>query len=239
VLSFFRPQSEVGLYGAAYKVVEILTQFPYLFLGLLLPIFTSLLIANMESFKKVFQKVFDFMAIITFPMVLGTIAVGDQIMDLVAGKEFIISGDLLKILILAVGTIYFGAFFGYGIVACGLQKKMIKFYAFDAVFSLVAYLILIPLYSYWAAATLTVVSELLITIPAMFILRKHIGMKFKFRVFLKSLLASLIMLTVLLLLSGQSLATLVIVGVIIYFGALYIMRGIDKSSITDLMKYKS
>lgn len=239
VMSFVRPANEVGIYGAAYKVVEILTQFPYLFLGLLLPVFTSLLIINLEAFKKVFQKTFDFMAIITFPMVLGTIAVGDKIMEFVAGKEFVISGDLLRILILAVGTIYFGAFFGYGVVACGLQKKMIKFYIFDAVFSLACYLIFIPIYSYWAAAILTVISELLITIPALFILRKHIDMKFKFNVFGKSLVSSLIMLGVLLLLSSQSLATLIIVGVIIYFASLYFMRGIDKKSVMEIMKYES
>ncbi|MFA6919334.1 MAG: flippase [Patescibacteria group bacterium] len=238
VMSFVRPQNEVGIYGAAYKVIEILTQFPYLFLGLLLPVFTSLLVVSLESFKKVFQKTFDFMAIITFPMVLGTVAVGDKIMDFVAGKEFLVSGDLLKILILAVGTIYFGAFFGYGVVACGLQKKMIKFYIFDAIFSLTCYLIFIPQYSYWAAATLTVISELLITIPALFILRKHIGMHFKFNIFLKSLLASLIMLGVLLLLSSQNLATLIIIGIIIYFSALYLMRGIDKSTVMEIMKYK-
>ncbi len=238
VMSFVRPVSEVGIYGAAYKVVDILVQFPYLFLGLLLPIFSSLIMVNLESFKKVYQKTFDFIAIVTFPIVLGTIAVGDKIMEVVAGKEFLVSGDLLKILIVAVGVIYFGALFGYGIVACGLQKKMIKFYVFDAVFSLVMYLIFIPIYSYWAAATLTVVSELLITIPAMFILRKHMGINFQFKVFLKSLLSGLIMLGVLFLLPSQGLATLIIVGVIIYFGALYLMRGIDKEAIMELVKHK-
>ena len=55
--------------------------------------------------------------------------------------------------------IYFGALAGYTIVACGLQKKMISFYLFDAIFSLVAYLIFIPLYGYLAAAALTVATE--------------------------------------------------------------------------------
>ncbi|MFA6421949.1 MAG: flippase [Candidatus Buchananbacteria bacterium] len=239
VLSFVRPQAEVGIYGAAYKVIEILTQFPYLFLGLLLPIFAKFVITNNDVFKKILQKTFDFLAIITIPMVLASVVLGNKIMLLIAGKEFLISGDILKILILAVGVIYFGSFFGYAIVASGLQKKMIKFYIFDAVFSLIMYLIFIPLYSFWAAAILTVISELLITIPAYFILKKHLDISFKMNVFLKSLLAALLMAAVLWLLLPLNIFALIIIGLIVYFVFLFMMRGVDKSLLKELIIFKN
>ena len=238
VMSFVRPQDEVGLYGAAYKVVDVLTQFPYLFLGLLLPIFAKFVITNREIFKVILQKTFDFMSIITIPMVLGTIVLGNKIMLLVAGDDFLISGELLKILIIGVGMIFFGTFFGYGVVACGQQKKMIKFYLIDALISLVLYIVLIPIYSYWAAAVLTVFSEVLITIPAYYILKKEMNMDFKKQIFYKSFLASAVMAVVLMLLIELNILSLVFIGFIVYFATLHAMKGIDRKFIIDFIKNK-
>ncbi|HLD28095.1 MAG TPA: flippase, partial [Patescibacteria group bacterium] len=160
VMSLSRPQSEVGLYGAGYKVVEILVQFPYLFLGLILPILTKFFVVNKKIFDLTVQKAFDFLVIIALPMVFSVLVLGEKIMVFIAGDEFIISGIILKILIFAVAIIYLGALFTYTIVACGQQKRLIKFYLFTAVLAIILYIILIPRYSYWAAAPLTIMTEL-------------------------------------------------------------------------------
>lgn len=239
VLSFVRPAEEVGIYGAAYKVIDILTQFPYLFLGLLLPIFAKFVITNREIFKSILQKTFDFMAIATVPLVLGGIVLGDKVMLLIAGPEFAVSGALLKILIVAVGVIYFGSFFGYSVVSVGEQKKMIKFYLIDAVISLGLYIWLIPIYSYWAAAILTVFAELLITLPAFFILRRNLGSGFRMRVFGKALIAGLVMAAVLQLLLPLNVIALVVIGFIVYVAALLALRGVDRQSVMDIVRYRN
>ena len=41
ILSLTRTQTEVGIYNAPYRVLEILTTFPFLFMGIMLPILTS------------------------------------------------------------------------------------------------------------------------------------------------------------------------------------------------------
>ncbi|MAG11478.1 MAG: hypothetical protein CMI52_01580, partial [Parcubacteria group bacterium] len=40
ILSLQRTQAEVGLYGAAYKILDVVTQAPIMFMGLMLPILT-------------------------------------------------------------------------------------------------------------------------------------------------------------------------------------------------------
>ncbi|MEI7741853.1 MAG: oligosaccharide flippase family protein, partial [bacterium] len=37
ILSLYRPDAEVGIYGAAYKVLDVLTVIPFIFMGLVLP----------------------------------------------------------------------------------------------------------------------------------------------------------------------------------------------------------
>jgi len=239
VLSLFRSPAEVGLYGAAYKVLEVLAQLPYLFLGLMLPLFTQFLASNRKIFTALFQKSFDFLMILILPMIFAIWLLGEKIMIFVAGPEFGLSGQLLKILILAVALIYLGALMGYGIVAAGLQKKMIKFYLLDAVVSLILYLIFIPVYGYFAAAILTVMTELFITLSAYYIMKRYIGITISWQRAGKALMAALAMSAVLLLLINQNLLTLVIVGVLIYFTALYLLRGISKQTALEMIKYRN
>ena len=238
ILSFVRPPEDVGVYGAAYKVLEILIQFPYLFLGLVLPLLTEFYLSNKLLFAKTLQKSFDFLAIIAVPMVLAIWLLAEKVMVFVAGSEFALAAGPLRILIVAAAMIYFGALFGYAIVACGLQKKMIGFYLFDAVFSLIAYLIFIPLYSYWAAAVLTLMTEAIITFSAWYILRRQTQTKISFGILVKTGAAGLVMLAVLWPLLNQNIITLVIIGVIVYFTALYLFRGYHKDDIKEMLTLK-
>ncbi|MFA5020559.1 MAG: flippase [Patescibacteria group bacterium] len=238
ILSFVRPAGEVGIYGAAYKVLEILIQFPYLFLGLILPLLSGFYLTDQRLFEKILQKSFDFLAIVAVPMVFATWLLAEKIMVFVAGPDFVLSGGPLRILIVAAALIYFGALFGYAVVAAGWQRKIIGFYLFDAVFSLAAYLVFIPLYSYWAGAILTVLTEAIIVAAAWHVLKKQTGAKIKIGILGKIVLSSLIMCAALWPLLNQSILTLVIVGVVVYFAALYLLKGYDKAEVLDMFKLK-
>lgn len=238
ILSLFRPASEVGLYGAPYKILEVLIQLPYLFLGLVLPLLSKFFLTDKKIFNLIWQKSFDLMIILTIPLILSILILGEKIMIFIAGPEFALSGNILRILILATGTIYLSSLFGYVIVACGLQKKMIKFYLFDAIASLILYLIFIPLYSYWAAATLTVLTEIIIALAAFLVLRKNLKLDLNLKVAAKALLAGLIMALVLLVLFSANLLILILVGALVYFAFLYLLRGISSKTIWELISFK-
>jgi len=238
ILSFVRPAEDVGIYGAAYKVLEILIQFPYLFLGLILPLLTEFYLINRGLYDKILQKSFDFMAIIAVPMVFATWLLAEKIMAFVAGADFAIAGGPLRILIVAAALIFFGALFGYAVVATGLQKKMIGFYLFNAAFSLIAYLIFIPLYSYWAGAILTVITEGIIVFSACFVLRKHTLSAIKLKVFWKAIFSSLIMCAMLLPFLKESILTLMVIGLLVYFTVLYLVSGYDKNEVMEMIKLK-
>lgn len=238
ILSFFRSAEDVGIYGAAYKVLEILVQFPYLFLGLILPLLSEFYLLNRELFQKTFQKSFDFLAILALPMVFGCWLLSEKIISFVAGTDFMAATLPLRILIVAVMMIYFGSLFGYAIVATGRQKKMIGFYLFDAVFSLAAYLLFIPLYGYVAAAILTVVTEAIITFSAYYLIRREAQVQINPGVFLKALTASVLMCLALYPFLNQNILTLVIIGALIYFTCLYLLKGYDKKEVLSMLKLK-
>jgi O-antigen/teichoic acid export membrane protein len=93
------------------------------------------------------------------PMLVGIYVIGGQVMQLIAGEGFESSGDILKILMLAVAIIFFGTVSSHAIVAVDAQRKMIAAYVVTALVTLLGYILLIPTYGIWAAAWLTVFSE--------------------------------------------------------------------------------
>ena len=89
ILSAFHSPEDVGLYGAPYKVLEVLATFPHMFMSLILPLFTAAWISkNLSKLKMLWQHSFDFFSILTIGMIVGIWIVNRPLMILLAGKEF-------------------------------------------------------------------------------------------------------------------------------------------------------
>lgn len=240
ILSLVRSQAEVGLYNAPYRVLEILVNFIFMFMGILLPVLTAYWAQkNYDKFKQIFQKTFDILVIISVPMVFGTMFVAKDLMVLIAGQEFIESGVILQILIFATAIIFINSLFGYTIVILDKQKQMVWVYVLDAIIALVGYIITIPIYGYYGAAVFTIISEFFIFLFNFIIVSKTIKYIPSFNIFFKSMAASLVMSLLLFLLAGQNVLLLLIIACLSYIISLYIFKGIDKKLILEIIRLKS
>lgn len=243
ILSLFKKPEMVGLYGAAYKIIDVLTTLPFMFAGLILPILTAAWLENNHGyFKKILQKSFDFMAIIALPLVVGAQFLGKPIMTFVAGNDFVIAGDILKILIFSVAAIFLGTMFSHAVIALNKQKKMIGFYVFTSISSLIAYLYLIPRYSFVGAASVTIYSEVLIAIFSAYCVYKYSHFFPSLKTTGKSLLASLAMGIFLYFLPLRyqehllGLILIIIIASLIYFLFLYLLGGIKRKDMAVIFK---
>ncbi len=236
IMSLLRSQAEVGLYGAPYKILEVLINMAYLFLGLILPLLAgAAAIKNLDRLKLVIQSTFDFLIVLTVPMIFGGYFLGRRLMVMMAGENFLISGDIIKILFLATGIIFISGLFGYVVVALNQQKKMIKFYAVNAVISIIGYLIFINYYSYWGAAWMTVFTESFILFSAAYVMHKNIKFLPKSGLLSKALLSSLVMSVWLYFFPGINMFVSIFAGIIIYFSALYLLGGLNKELIKEII----
>lgn len=243
ILSLFKNSEVVGLYGAAYRMIDVLTTLPFMFAGLILPILTAAWLENNhDSFKKILQKSFDFMAIIAIPLVIGAQFLADQIMIFIAGRDFVMAGEILKILIFSVAAIFLGTMFSHAVIAINKQKKMIRFYVFTSISSLIAYLILIPRYSYYGAAAVTIYSEVMIAIFSAYCIFKYSHFFPSLKVFLKAFLASVLMGGFIYLVPIKyqtnifSLILILIVAILLYFVALYFLGGVKSDELKAILK---
>lgn len=231
ILSLTRTQSEVGLYGAAYRVIDVLTVFPFLFMGLVLPI-----MANAWSTKDVArlsratQKAFDFLSILVLPIVAGAVVVGRPLMAAIAGDAFRPSGEVLAILTVGLAAIYLGTVAGHGIVAAELQRHMVKWYAIDAIISLILYAVLIPRFGVLAAAGVTVFSEVFIMIANARVYYGRLKLPIVWKVFGKAFLAAVVMALALRPLAAYGIVVSLIFGATIYAALLWLLRAIPRNA---------
>ena len=122
---------------------------------------------------------------------------------------------------------------------------MIKYYAIAAVLAVALYIIYIPTYTYYAAASVTVLAELLIALAAFIKVRQTAHFKLSLGIFFKTLILSIIMGTILFLLQNLHILILIPIGIIVYIGLILITkthlsviareRTRDRGNLTDAM----
>lgn len=161
IMPLYRSQSEVGLYGAAYRVLDIVTQIEAIVMGMLMPLITyAWSMKLLDEFKKRYQLGFDLLALLLFPMIAGIFVLANPIMQLITGPNFGNSGIMLKYLSFSIFGTCFGMIFGHIILAINRQKQALYVYASDAIISLAGYFIFIPKYGWLGAVGVTVFSEI-------------------------------------------------------------------------------
>ncbi|MFA5134917.1 MAG: polysaccharide biosynthesis C-terminal domain-containing protein [Patescibacteria group bacterium] len=156
-------------------------------------------------------------------------------MELVA-PGFDDSAALLKVLIFATATIFIGNLFGNTVVAIGRQLTMMWVYLGVAVISLVGYLVFIPRYSYFGAAGMTVVSELLVTLAALLIVSLATRAWPSPVVFMKSAAACVIMAIVLYGAAGTNLFMQIALGGVTYVVTLLMLRGVSARDLREIVR---
>lgn len=238
ILPLFATQTEVGLYGAAYRVIDIVLQISSMLIGMLLPLISFAYSRNQRGdFVKQSQRGFDLMALFLIPIAAGTLALAEPIMRFVAGADFALSGAFLKIQILTVLGFCFGMVFGHINLAIGRQRQALWIYFFVAIIATAAYFILIPKLGGFGAAWVRVGSEILAGIGLMIIAGVFSGFWPRLAAFTKILFSSAIMGYLVYYFQPLNLFISILMGIIIYTVLILAFRVISKQTLSEAFPF--
>jgi O-antigen/teichoic acid export membrane protein len=236
LLSLMKPAYDVGVYSIAYKILEAVIFLPAIYVGLVMPLLSRHAFGDRPEFIKTFRKAFNVLSVFALPLAAYIFVLSGEIIRIVGGSGFAPAGPVLKILSIAILMIFFGNLGGNAIVALNLQKKGMWIYLAGAVFNVVANLILIPRYSYFATAWTTVATEILITFWMFWLIKKETGTAAEKTIFPKAILASAIMLVIMWPFFGNFvLATAAAVS---YFPILFLLGGFTKDDLREIFSLK-
>ncbi len=252
ILSLMKSPTDVGIYGAPFKILEILLLIPVMFLGNVFPIITKYITNKDTRLIPAIQKSYDFIILMAFPIVLGVFVLVKPIIRFIAGDVFVTTSTIgnifgqvaaaplvLQILIFTVGLNFITQVFNNCVIASSQQKKLVMPYVIFVIVNIVLNLLLIPKFSYIGAAIATLITALMGLILTSLIAHKSvINLHLEQSIIIKSLFSSLIMGSLLYYfnLQGVNLFILIAIGVFSYLLLMILVKGITKEQFQLLFK---
>lgn len=249
MLGFFKGADsiDVGIYGASYKIVEVLSAIPSAYLGSAFPVLSLYIATHNQKLYPAFQRSFDFLVLLAVPIVGSIFLLARPIIQVVGGEEFISASSLtfygqnltaipvLQILIWAVGLTFISNLFGYLVLSLGKQRELI-FPNFILVLTNVGLnLLLIPRITYLGAAIATVLTESLVIFFTARVLLRHIDLRPNLSIFPKVLLSFLPVALLFIFLSKMTIWLILPVGFALYFISLFISKTITLADLKVLI----
>jgi len=177
MLGAIKGSGAVGVYGVASRIYDVLILGAAFLMKALLPLFSrwSSLEDWQGKLKRVYQKTFDVLLILAAVMVVVVLAEAPLMVKILTQKkfaEFANAGLVLRILTPAAFLAYFNHLTGYTIVALGKQRPYFFIALSALIFNIGANLIMIPKFSYYGAALVTILTEaIVLAITSYFVFR--------------------------------------------------------------------
>ena len=234
MLSLMKGDEVVGWYNAAYRLVLVLLFIPVAFNSAVFPLMSQFYINSTNSLKFMLEKHFKYMLIIGFPIGVGTTLLADKIILLIFGTEYTPSVIALQILTWAIVLIFARTAFERVLEAANRQIIVTEVFGGCALLNVILNVILIPRYSYIGAAVATLITDFAVFV-LIFVWSLKIGYsvpnKQLVEVISKAISASLLTGVFIEYLRYLNLFVLVFTAIIIYFGLILLIKGLDKDDI--------
>lgn len=235
-LSVLAGETQVGLYQISFKIIFALQFLPLAFIASLYPAMSHYWHSNLEQLKISFQRAINYLLIISVPITFGVLVLAHKIV-LIFREGYTEATLPLQIAIISLVFIFLNFPIGSLLNACDRQKRNTLNMFIALIASIVLNLILIPTYQAAGAAFTVMTTNLLMVVLGLYWVKKTVKYNFKANiiVFLKTIFSALIMSGVLFYLKDSiNVFLLALLGAIIYFLTLFLVKGFDKGDIKSV-----
>lgn len=245
MLGVFSPTVEVGYYDQSQKIVRILLTILTSLGTVMMPRIASLISKNQHDIvKNTLKKSFTIISFLAIPITFGIMGVSDRFIPMFFGYEYLSVIPLLKISSILVIIIGVGNVFGTQyMIAVGKNKEYTISVCVGAVVNFILNLILIPKFSALGAVIATVSAELSIALIQLWYSREIVDISWIKETY-KYWISGIVMLIIVYFLGEGTyrnifiLARQIIIGSVVYFGTLILLKdNIIKNSF-NLLKSK-
>lgn len=160
ILGVYYDDETVGIYGFASKIYNILKQLVNAVVVVAIPRVAYTIKNQKESYEYYLNKILWMLCLVLFPIVAGMIGMGDTIIKVVGGDEYISGSGALRILSVALVFAIFSSMYTNCVLIVN-NKEKICLYAtvVSALTNIVLNVIILPFTGLWGAAVTTVIAE--------------------------------------------------------------------------------
>lgn len=227
MLNELRTSYEVGIYSAAYKLLDLGALLAVTITMPLIPVLSRKIAESKTAAKPHCLKIMELVAVATFPLAIAAPYVADPVILLLFGNEYIESASIVPvfawIFVLIIYSLIGSAInLALGEVAHGYWNA-----ALAASINITLNMLFIPQYGIMGAVWATLISHSAMLAVSQFYVARHMGILFFSRRWLKILFANLILFAGMQLF-GESYGLWVVpVALVVYLAVLNLMGAIS------------
>ena len=153
----------VGWYDSAYKYVRAFNIVPSFFTIALFPVITRQINSSIELGRRTFRISVKLLLMLALPLAVMTTALAPLMIGALGGDGFLPAGAIaLQLMVWSIPFGWVNSLTNYVLIALGQERMQTRAFAIGVGFNLLANLIFVPLYSYQAAAIITILSEIVL-----------------------------------------------------------------------------
>ncbi len=159
IVSWMRTASDVGIYSAAIRIIQVIYLIPMIFQFSMLPLFARLAHRDNEKFRIGLEKTIGLIFLVSVPLALGGAILGTQIMALVFGASYAPGGLSFKILMLTMLVDFPSSVISAAVFAYGRQKGLIITSLIGGIGNVIFDILLIPRFGIAGSAVATLLAQ--------------------------------------------------------------------------------
>lgn len=165
ILNIFKGDYIVGIYSVSVKIYTIIKQLISAIFIVIIPRLSFYIANDKEKYKLLLLNLKKGILIFSFPITIGAFLLSREIILLLSGSEYILSVSPLMILVFALPFSALATMYGNGVLLLKNKEKCILISTIvGATMNIILNIVLIPHFSYNAAAFTTLLSEFIVFI---------------------------------------------------------------------------
>jgi O-antigen/teichoic acid export membrane protein len=175
LLSLLRASREVGLYGAAYKFIELAEMTAAFLPTSVFPALTRYVAEGDPRVRPLVQRAFDLLLATAAPLTVAMIAFPSEIISVTAGEDFVDAAPALQILAPYVLFSFVAQLLWRTLLAAHRDRSLLVIAVVILVLNVALNVALIPAYGYKAAAVTSVASQIVASALIAVVVRRAFG----------------------------------------------------------------
>jgi O-antigen/teichoic acid export membrane protein len=233
LIALLRPAAEVGLYGAAYKFIELTQGLAYTVFVSMFPALSAFAARGDSRFASLAQKGFDVVLAAALPLTIGMVFAARPLLDATAGDRYGAAAGVLQILAFYPLLAFVDGLLWRILIASHQERTLLLIGVSVLTLNIALNLVFIPLYGYRAAAVTSIGSEAFSLAIGIVAVRRKVGFLPRLDYLPAVIFAGVVMTAVTLVLPVERLVAAV-VGGILYMVVLVLLPGTVRLTVREL-----
>jgi O-antigen/teichoic acid export membrane protein len=176
MLQAMKGPAVVGYYSTAYKFIDAFNIIPSFFTQSLFPAMSRMALQRDETLSRSYVLALKLLVMVSLPLAVFTSFMAEPMIAVLGGREFLPAGAIaLGIMCWSMPIGWINSVTNYALIAANQQHALTRAFVIGLTFNVVANLLLIPTFSFVAAAVVTIFSEIVEGAAFYVYVRRHIA----------------------------------------------------------------